>query len=153
MAVGSTIAVSDTADSTVVGSAAVRTVSALALAPGAGFGEEVADEPARAEFVELMGGSAEETFRTLVQRRVIEVEFGGESHDKLALPVGTLPRGLGIRVVAVAVSSIVVSVGGVCDRGCFAVAVAGHEARLLDLAIDGILEQSIEAGGLVGKLG
>lgn len=137
--------------------ASVSAVASFALSAGPRLGEEVADEPARTQLVELVRRPTEEPFRTLVQRRVIEVEFGGESDDEFALTVGALPHGIGVRVVAVDLLSVAVAMGLTVGmdgaRGLVTVVVAGNEPGLLDLAIHGILEQVVEAGCLVVNLG
>jgi len=131
--------------------------------------EQIGDETARAKLVQLPGGTLEEAHGTLVEILFRELELTGEIAEELALLVGALPRPVAVdrtraaarggsvavrvAVVTVAMTVVAMTVGSTVRCCGFAVGVTGDKPGLLDLTIDGILEQSVEARGLVGDLG
>jgi len=145
-------------------------VTTIGLTQTFRFAKQVGDETARAELVQLPGRTLEETQGTFVEILFRELKLAGQIGEEAALLVGALPRtvavdrggapaGSGaiavpIRVAVVAVATVVTVVaiavrGGQRSVG-FAISIAGHKARLLDLAVDGLLEQLVEPGDLAG---
>ena len=111
---------------------------------GVRLGEQIADESAGRQLVELVGGHLEQAPGPCVQLVVRQVQFRGEVVEELALLVGAVPGDRSKRRGR----RLVVSV----DRN-LAVVVTGDEAGLLDLVVDRSLQELVEARDFGGDLG
>ena len=119
-------------------------VVAVAVA-GASAGillKQLLDQPGGFELVELLDALAEPLLRQPFDVVFVELLFGDDLEDQVALLGRAVPALAG----TVGWVSIAVAIGG-------AVGWSGQEADFLDAGVHAVLQQPIQAGGLGGNLG
>jgi len=137
-------------------------VATVGLTQSFRLAEKIGDETACAEFVQLPCRTLEEAQCTFVEIFFRELKLAGQIGEEAALLVGALPRSVavdrsgaasrsGTVAVRVAIVPVVANaIGGGQGSLGFAVSIGGNKARLLYLAVDGLLEQLVETSDLAG---